>query len=391
MCEGHERPMRGPMRAARSAGKDTLWRAGRGWRACASNTTIPHMKPCGPRARSASSSCSFDFLLEEAEVPGPMLRRHRCDVVRSSGLRLTGPLASCPLLAQRETRWTQEVLSTLQSLQDKLRVEIEAATPPEREEVSGAFEYFTAPSRVPGDLPAILRRPRDVKKAAGRDAGADSPRIPGREVTGTERAEAEVVVDLGATAERLRAGSLRLLGLRVSPDQTKAAILVAPDGDERPTLILRHLHPCVPGIGEGDREKAAEVLVATDGRGVSSVEWDAHGEAIYGTVLDTKLRACEVWRWRATKPSARTSSFPSSSQPNTLSLDPPEILLRESDEHFFLDLSLTKDGRFLVINSNSKVGSAPASSKCCAFGIRSVLVLALLAIPLASTLLCSFA
>ena len=75
-------------------------------------------------------------------------------------------------------------------------------------------------------------------------------------------------------------------------------------------------------------------------RPVVGLQWDAAGETLYYTRADALLRACEVRRHRPGAPAS------------------DDVLVHaERDDRFFLDVTASKDGRYILINANSKAAS----------------------------------
>eukprot|EP01147_Barroeca_monosierra_P002884 gene2884-8159_t len=150
----------------------------------------------------------------------------------------------------------------------------------------------------------------------------------------------EIVVHRGKLAEQL--GGCAALGeLKISSDNRLAAILVDVNETDRRSL-------CVLDIQKTTPEKHAILWTCDD---VSNMEF-------FGTDSHTLL----VVRQDGLR------------RPNSLwivsvgdQMD-PDLLFMEHDERFFLDISKTKDEKFITINSNSKTSSEvrvlPADAKC---------------------------
>jgi len=137
--------------------------------------------------------------------------------------------------------------------------------------------------------------------------------------------EVAVILDQNALAEGHE--YLRVGDTAVSPDHTLLAYTVDHDGSEQFRLRIRDL-----GTGE-DREDAVE-------RVYYSLAWSADGGTVFYTRPDHAMRPWQVWRHRLGTPESADT-----------------LVLQEDDERFFVEVSRTRSGAFVVVQVASELTS----------------------------------
>lgn len=217
---------------------------------------------------------------------------------------------------EAENRYADEVLAPLADLQAELylgirsRVQETDAGPPAR---SGGWWYYSRTAEG-AQYPVMCRRPDTAPglTAAGVTAEARAGTPP----------DEQVVLD----ENRLAAGRdyLALGVFDVSPDHRLLAYGVDLDGSERHTLRFSDL-----ATGE-DRPDVIE--------GVHyGSAWSADSATFFYTRPDEVMRPWQVWAHRMGAPAGTD-----------------RLVFQEDDEHFFLDVELSRTRRRIVIHSASK-------------------------------------
>lgn len=139
---------------------------------------------------------------------------------------------------------------------------------------------------------------------------------------GSLEAAEEILVDENDLAES--SDYFRLEQLEISRDQRFVAWLQDLDGGERFTLHLR------------DLESGQTRQVATELKW--SLAWSADGSCLFATRADAAQRPYQVWR------------FP-------LDAGEPTLVFEEPDERAFVQVSRTRDWRYILVSSSSKTTS----------------------------------
>lgn len=221
---------------------------------------------------------------------------------------------------EAENRYADEVLGPTASLQEDLFAEIRSrmretdAGPPSRD---GGWWYYSR--TVEGlQYPIVCRRPDPQRSQSARavavDARKDRPPV-----------DEEVVLDQNELAGD--GGFLAVGVFDLSPDHGVLAYGVDRDGSERYTLRFRDL-----GTGT-DR---ADVL---EGVYYGSA-WSGDGTTFFYTRPDDAMRPWQVWSHALGAPT-----------------EDDHLVYQEDDEHFFVDVGLSRSRARIVIHSASKTSS----------------------------------
>ncbi|KAL4094893.1 hypothetical protein PRIC1_010544 [Phytophthora ramorum] len=168
-------------------------------------------------------------------------------------------------------------------------------------ECIGDYEYFM--KQAPGEnFPVYYRR----RRSAESDVAAST-----RE---------EIVLNQNVEPA-LNHGFQFVAGMKISPD-AKKLLLVMENDNEQCRAVLRDL-------------QTGELQTLKDVSGVKNVEWSSTQRFFYYTKVDGNGRPFAVYRYN-------------------LTTHAQELLYEEQDGAFFVDVSQTKDARFVLINCNSK-------------------------------------
>ncbi|KAG6583292.1 putative serine protease family S09A [Phytophthora cinnamomi] len=181
-------------------------------------------------------------------------------------------------------------------------------------ECVGDFEYFMR--QAPGEnFPVYYRRRRQLSAESDTSASATA--------TSTTNDDEEVVLNQNVESA-LNHGFQFVAGMKISPDATQL-LLVMENDHEQCRAVLRDL-------------KTGKLQPLEDVAGIKNVEWSsapAPTRVFYYTKVDGHGRPCAVYRYN-------------------LVTHAIELIYEEQDEAFFVDVSQTKDARFVLINCNSK-------------------------------------
>ncbi|OWZ24215.1 Serine protease [Phytophthora megakarya] len=166
-------------------------------------------------------------------------------------------------------------------------------------ECIGKYEYFMR--QAPGEnFPVYYRKLRSA--------------------TATSMKE-EIVLNQNVEPS-LNHGFQFVAGMKISPDATQL-LLVMENDNEQCRAVLRDL-------------KSGKLQPLTNVTGVKNVEWSSATKRLfYYTKVDGHGRPFAVYRYN-------------------LETHSQELIYEEQDEAFFVDVSQTKDARFVLINCNSK-------------------------------------
>ncbi|KAF4032454.1 Prolyl oligopeptidase family [Phytophthora infestans] len=172
-------------------------------------------------------------------------------------------------------------------------------------ECIGKYEYFMR--QAPGEnFPVYYRR----RRVAESDATATST-------------NEEIVLNQNVEPS-LKHGFQFVSGMKISPDATQL-LLVMENDNEQCRAVLRDL-------------KSGKLQPLTDVTDIKNVEWSSAPppkRVFYYTKVDAHGRPFAVYRYN-------------------LATHAQELIYEEQDEAFFVDVSQTKDARFVLINCNSK-------------------------------------
>ena len=220
---------------------------------------------------------------------------------------------------EAENGYAEQILAPTSGLQEELFEEIRArveetdAGPPAR---SGAWWYYSRTFEG-RQYPVMCRRPDPQRRLSAAEVAAAAR-------AGTPDGE-EVVLD-----ENLLAAGSDFMAVGVfdiSPDHSVLAYGVDLDGSERYALRFRDLAAgrdlpdVIPGVYYGSA-------------------WSADGSTFFYTRPDDMMRPWQVWAHRL---GDATGS--------------DRLVFQEEDQHFFLDVELSRTRRRIVIHSASKTSA----------------------------------
>ncbi|KAG2322656.1 hypothetical protein Bca4012_057352 [Brassica carinata] len=215
-----------------------------------------------------------------------------------------------------ENSYTQAFMSDTESLRRdlisemKTRIPAEILTPPERWGPWLYRQYIPKGKEYP-----LLSRRRLEKKAETNWLSA----------LFLKEEEEEVVLDWNQIAQQF--GYVHVGVCRVSPDHNYLAYTVDPKGDERFLLQIKDLrNGCLVPRLEAD--------------GVVSLAWGLDGVSLFYTLVDEHQRPDRVV----------VTNVESEGRDDT-------VVFSERDPSFCVDITSTKDGKFVTINSNSRTSS----------------------------------
>lgn len=146
-----------------------------------------------------------------------------------------------------------------------------------------------------------------------------------RKKEGAESAE-QVLIDVAALSKMLK--KFNLGTMKVNGDQSKLLALIDSRMDETYDVLVKDLSKEELG------EPSPQTIVLT---GVSNAEWAPDGKSLFYTQPDEKKRPYRIYRHALG--SSRSSD---------------ELIFEEKDDQFFVDVTRTKDRKYITINSNSK-------------------------------------
>ncbi|EGD77890.1 hypothetical protein PTSG_09524 [Salpingoeca rosetta] len=180
-----------------------------------------------------------------------------------------------------------------------------------------------------------------------------------RRVTENGLGPQEVVLHHGTLAQVLGADSIAISSLKISPSNKLAACVVAhPDAANATSLVVFAL-PCTTNntnttntstSSSGNARKhvragdAMDIVVRVDGAVNMEFGFEGGNDCILYTIADNLNRPSSLYRLDLTDASAQ-----------------PSLLQHDPDPRFFLDISMTKDGKYLTLNANSKTTSEVAA------------------------------
>lgn len=171
--------------------------------------------------------------------------------------------------------------------------------------------------------------------------GEQYPRHVRRAAAGADRhydaaAPEEVLLDLNAMA----AGKafLRLGAAGVSPDGQRLAYTLDETGGLDYTLHVKTL--------------ATGAVLAWSVEQVDSVVWSADNRTLYYVTMDEAKRADKLWRHRLGDEAVDASADATADKSADDTAD--ELLFEEPDELYSLDVSKTRDERYVLVGSGSK-------------------------------------
>ncbi|GMF49495.1 unnamed protein product [Phytophthora fragariaefolia] len=180
--------------------------------------------------------------------------------------------------------------------------------------------------QAPGEnFPVYYRRRRQVEES---------------DATATSTSADEVVLDQNVEPS-LNHGFQFVSGMKISPDATQL-LLVMENDHEQCRAVLRDL-------------KTGKLQPLEDVTNIKNVEWSsapAPTRGFYYTKVDGHGRPCAVYRYNLA-----THAQELVRDVIIRPLDASELkwkIYEEQDEAFFVDVSQTKDARFVLINCNSK-------------------------------------
>lgn len=206
---------------------------------------------------------------------------------------------------EAENAYTDAAMADTDELRTKLVAELRGRIPERDSGVptpDGDWAYYVR-FREGGEHPVFCRRPRDAAEGTGEEVLLDGDR------------EAQNNMDKGQSYFRLAA-------VVHSRDHRYLAYAVDTVGAEFYTLHVRDLatgdevQPPVTGIAGG-------------------VHWSADSGTLFYVSLDDNHRPCRVWRL-----------------PLGAAADAAELVYEEPDPGFFVGLSETQSGRFLLIDTH---------------------------------------
>lgn len=198
---------------------------------------------------------------------------------------------------EHENAYTDAILASTSALRDQLYEEIRSKVPESEEfppEPDGNYEYYDREEALM-DYPVYLRK----SIAEGKE---------------------EIVLDINQLAEGHE--YYDVTHHMVSPDGSLVAYLENTNGDDLATLRIRALD------GSFDRIVQPEEVSAY------ALAWSRDGSALYYTRPDQTQRSSEVWKHRL------------GSDSNT-----DELLFRESDGRFWVELLTSRSGDWIFIHS----------------------------------------
>ncbi|RLN54192.1 hypothetical protein BBJ29_003795 [Phytophthora kernoviae] len=179
-------------------------------------------------------------------------------------------------------------------------------------ECMGDFEYYTRQTRSQ-NFPVYYRRRRVTATAAA--AASESEPEP--------EPEEQVVLDQNKEPS-LKHGFQFVAGMKMSPN-AEQVLLVMENDHEQCRAVLRDL-------------ESGQLQPLPDVTAIKNVEWSSAPtphRVFYFTKVDDNGRPFAVYRYN-------------------LATHMKELIYEENDEAFFVDVSQTKDTRFVLINCNSK-------------------------------------
>ncbi|CAH2066286.1 unnamed protein product [Thlaspi arvense] len=138
----------------------------------------------------------------------------------------------------------------------------------------------------------------------------------------------EVVLDWNQIAEQY--GYVHVGVCRVSPDHNYLAYTVDPKGDERFLLQIKDL-------------RSGRLVPRLEADGVVSLAWALDGTTLFYTVTDENQR-----------PHRQTQVVVTNVESDGTA---DTVVFTERDSSFCVDITTTKDGKFVTINSNSRTSS----------------------------------
>ncbi len=198
---------------------------------------------------------------------------------------------------EHENAYTDAILASTSALRDQLYEEIRSKVPESEEfppEPDGNYEYYDRED-ASMDYPVYLRK----SIAEGKE---------------------EIVLDINQLAEDHE--YYDVTHHMVSPDGSLVAYLENTNGDDLATLRIRALD------GSFDRIVQPEEVSAY------ALAWSRDGSALYYTRPDKTQRSSEVWKHRL------------GSDSNT-----DELLFRESDGRFWVEILTSRSGDWIFIHS----------------------------------------
>ncbi|KNC82458.1 hypothetical protein SARC_05250 [Sphaeroforma arctica JP610] len=220
----------------------------------------------------------------------------------------------------RDTQWLQHQL-----FEETLRVHPhESESLPERVD---DYMYYTRTPDTDGALPIYCRRQR----LSSDDSSLEMTGMvclvymPFAGVTGYWVSEEQVLIDQNVLVQQC--GFLMIDSVKLSHDHSKLAFSMDSTGDESLSAVVLNL-------ADGEC-RVIETIPS-----VVSIEWSADGEHVLYTAPDHHGRPYEI---RCHKLGTNCIA--------------DLVVLTERDESVFLDVSLTKDKRFITLNANSKMTS----------------------------------
>ncbi|CAN6447927.1 unnamed protein product [Victoria cruziana] len=216
---------------------------------------------------------------------------------------------------EEENAYVSAFMSRTTGLQRKLIAEMKARMPPEiftPHERHGPWLYY---QKVPTgkEYPIFCRRLEPhggpVKAILGLMAGDYNE---------------EILLDWNEIAEQY--GYVHVGACRVSPNHDLLAYTLDIDGKELFTLWIKDL-------------KRGSLVEKSTAHGVASIAWAEDSNALMYTVVDETRRPYRV-----------LYTTMGSNNVDTL-------LFEENDANYCVDITSTKDGKFITINSNSRTSS----------------------------------
>ncbi|XP_019627440.1 PREDICTED: prolyl endopeptidase-like [Branchiostoma belcheri] len=210
---------------------------------------------------------------------------------------------------EEENIYTSSMMKDTSEMQEQLLDEMEDwshldAMSGDDFEVIGDYVYYTK-SGGGEDYPVYCRSPLDSDE--------DDP-------------PEEIVLDVNHLADTFGYQQARVSVLKLSPGSTHLAITVETDSADS---FVGHI------VKVGAQDQLVYLKTIPD---IFNIEWITDDVILYTKAEN--LRACQVWRCVIGQADKAD-----------------ELLYQENDDRYFVDVSHTKDRKFVTINSNSKTTS----------------------------------
>ncbi|XP_060669574.1 uncharacterized protein LOC107429092 [Ziziphus jujuba] len=215
----------------------------------------------------------------------------------------------------RENSYAEAFMADTHKLQRTLisemtgRLPPNISTPPERFGPWLYYQYIPEGKEYP-----VLCRRLEVEKSNSLKA-----------ILGGRVGKEEILLDWNAIAEQY--GYVHVGTCRVSPDHNFLAYALDITGSEQFMLQIKDL-------------RSGCIVPKLQVNGVVSVAWAQDGCSLFYTQSDENQRPCRVFYSKLE--SGNMDSFP---------------VFTESDSSFCVDITSTKDGKFITVNSNSRTSS----------------------------------